>query len=153
MLKEAVAESLDRSKLAQLLERRHQPLWIAALAVMAIALVSVTAYRVYIDYSPPPVNNEFDWERRGHSDFHNGSYYPSKCFLHGSCPYSPEDANRFLMTRAAATYSPIVFVLASPFRSAAFKNGGHRFLYLQRRHDDDDCRFLYSHVGSEILLV
>ena len=114
MLKKAKARTL-RARLLWLAEKRHHPVAIAAMAILMVLLISATAFRIHADYAPPPINNEFDWENRGHSDFHNGSYYPAQCFMNGACPYLTEDSAQYLMTRAAATYSPIVFAIHIPF--------------------------------------
>ena len=106
---------LSSNRLLRLVQLRHHPTAIFAMGLLAVVLISATGYRIYANYAPPPVNNEFDWENRGHSDFHNGAYFPAHCYLEGGCPYSVEDAERYLMTRAAATYSPIVFILHLPF--------------------------------------
>lgn len=95
-------------------QRRHHPAVIGVLALLTVALITASALRVYSDYAPAPIDGQFNWALRGHSDFHNGAYYPAKCFMHGACPYSAEDAGRYLMSRAAATYSPIVFMLHVP---------------------------------------
>ena len=114
MLK-VVQSQTKRQKLAGVLEHRHHPVAIATMALLMVLLIAGTAFRIYSDYSPPAVNGQFDWENRGHSDFHNGSYMSAQCYMDGACPYSSEDAANYGMTRAAATFSPIVFVLHLPF--------------------------------------
>ena len=104
-----------RQKLGDIIKKRHEPIWVAGMVALMLLFVSTTAYRIHSEYAPPPTDNEFNWENRGHSDFHNGSYFPALCYMQGDCPYSSDDASNYLMPRAAATYSPIVFVLHVPF--------------------------------------
>lgn len=104
-----------RQKLGDIIKKRHEPIWVAGMVALMLLFVSATAYRIHSEYAPPPTDNEFNWENRGHSDFHNGSYFPALCYMQGDCPYSSDDASNYLMPRAAATYSPIVFVLHVPF--------------------------------------
>ena len=114
MLK-AVKPLTTRRKLRGIIDKRHEPTWVAAMAGLLLLLIAASAYRIHTEYAPPPVDNQFNWVNRGHSDFHNGSYFPAQCYMQGGCPYSSDDASQYLMTRAAATYSPIVFVLHVPF--------------------------------------
>lgn len=102
-------ESVENSRLAWL----NKP-WIAALLFLALLTgVAATGYRTYRQYSMP--SGEFDWTNRGHSDFHNGAYFPSLAFREGVNPYSNDATDRYLLTRASPIYSPVVFVWHLPF--------------------------------------
>ena len=83
------------------------------MAVLLALLLSATAWRIYKDYAP--ASGEFDWSRRGYSDFHNGTYLPTRAFVDGHSPYSSEVASDYRMARAAPPFSPIVFLIHIPF--------------------------------------
>lgn len=78
-----------------------------------IVLVSLTAVRIQRNYAE--VTGEFDWDARGHCDFHNGLYLPGTAFRHGENPYETATANRYGMSRAVPPFSPSVFILNLPF--------------------------------------
>jgi hypothetical protein len=61
-----------------------------------------------------PANN-FDWQKRGMSDFYT-MYYYSKAFGQGVNPYSQEIMERpeFVVPRSAAPFSPVVFLIDLP---------------------------------------
>ncbi len=86
-------------------------LWqVGALLVLAIA---GTAYRTIDNYSPP--SKEFNWHARGHSDFHYGTYLPSKAFRERVNPYTSEFREKYSAARETPPYSPFVFFLHLPF--------------------------------------
>ena len=91
----------------------NQPWVVALLLVGLVAGVSATGYRTYHQYSMPA--DEFDWTNRGHSDFHNGSYFLSLAFREGVNPYSNEMHDRYLIPRSSPIYSPVVFIWHLPF--------------------------------------
>ncbi|MEM9411141.1 MAG: glycosyltransferase family 87 protein [Planctomycetota bacterium] len=96
---------------AAMLLRDH---WLgtAFMLFIAIGLVGATAFRIQKNYSQP--STTFDWENRGYSDFHNGTYFPTRAFLDGKSPYSADVALEYQMARQTPPYSPIVFLLHSP---------------------------------------
>lgn len=81
-------------------------------ALVCVGLVGSTAYRTYQKHSAP--SKDFDWQNRGHSDFHNGIYFPSKAFVAGVNPYSDEIREHYPIARQSPPYSPIVFLLHLP---------------------------------------
>jgi len=88
--------------------------WIVALLLVGlIAGVGATAYRINSQYSMP--SDQFDWTNRGHSDFHNGVYFPSLAFREGVNPYSTAMTDRYLVPRSSPIYSPVVFIWHAPF--------------------------------------
>jgi len=94
-------------------ERRHHPMAIFAMVVLMALLLALTAFRIHRDYAAG--SGEFDWSRRGFSDFHNGSYFPTRAFVDGKTPYSTEVAAEYGMARATPPYSPVVFLIHIPF--------------------------------------
>ena len=86
---------------------------VAAMVLLFLTLVSLTAWRAYSNLSPPSV--EFDWGNRGFSDFHNGTYFPTKAFIDGKSPYSGAVAQEYSLARETPPYSPIVFIIHIPF--------------------------------------
>lgn len=87
--------------------------FIAVAAVFLVVGLSLTAYRTWRQYSAPA--DTFDWQTRGHSDFHNGSYFPSLAFREGVNPYSSAVKEHYPLARSAPIYSPVVFVWHVPF--------------------------------------
>jgi hypothetical protein len=88
--------------------------WIVWLLLFGLLVgISATGYRTYRQYSMP--SGEFDWTNRGHSDFHNGAYFPSLAFREGVNPYSTDAKDRYLLTRSSPIYSPVVFIWHLPF--------------------------------------
>ena len=55
--------------------------------VATVWLIGLTALRTYWNYSVAA--GQFDWENRGLSDFHNGTYYPTLAIRNGDTPYVP----------------------------------------------------------------
>ena len=82
------------------------------MAALMVVLLALTAFRIHRNYAPA---GDFDWSRRGFSDFHNGTYLPTRAFVDGKLPYSTEVANEYEMSRAAPPYSPVVFLIHIPF--------------------------------------
>lgn len=95
------------------IEKRHHPVPVVIMALLLVVLLGLTAFRIYSNYSPPTTT--FDWTNRGFSDFHNGTYYPTKAFVDGKPPYSSTVAEQYNMCRATPPYSPVVFMLHIPF--------------------------------------
>ncbi len=102
-------ESPENSRLAWL----NHPRIVTLLFLVLITGVAATGYRTYRQYSMP--SGEFDWMNRGHSDFHNGAYFPSLAFREGVNPYSSAAVDRYLLTRSSPIYSPVVFIWHLPF--------------------------------------
>ena len=103
----------ERTRVSDWIEYRHHPLAVSAMLLILAVLVGLTAFRTYRNYSTPSV--EFSWVNRGYSDFHNGTYFPTKAFVDGKSPYSPDVANEYGMARATPSYSPVVFLIHVPF--------------------------------------
>ena len=99
----------ENSRLAWL----NQPWVVTFLFFCLIVGVTATGYRTVRKYSMP--SGEFDWTNRGHSDFHDGAYFPSLAFREGVNPYSTAATDRYLVTRSSPIYSPVVFILHLPF--------------------------------------
>ena len=78
-----------------------------------LLLIAATAYRTYTKYSQP--TNTFNWDDRGHCDFHNGAYYPASAFCDGVNPYSPEVMDSYPVTCPSRPCPPITFILHLPF--------------------------------------
>ncbi len=76
-------------------------------------LLGLTALRVYKNYATP--STEFSWSHRGFSDFHNGTFLPTRAFVDGKSPYSSEVAREYGVARATPPYSPVVFLIHIPF--------------------------------------
>ncbi len=76
-------------------------------------LVGLTALRIHRNYAE--VTGQFNWDARGHCDFHNGLYLPGRAFRQGHNPYRTETASRYGMSRAIPPFSPSVFILNLPF--------------------------------------
>ncbi len=91
----------------------HRTILTGGLVAFTVCVVAVTALRTFKDYSVP--SNEFDWENRGLSDFHNGTYYPTLAFRNGDNPYAASVVDKYLMSRSAPLFSPFVFILHLPF--------------------------------------
>lgn len=75
--------------------------------------VSLSAARTYIKYSVPQTT--YDWSKRGHSDFHYGTYYPALAFRDGANPYDPKMLEQYPVTAPARVAPPINFILHLPF--------------------------------------
>ena len=102
-------DSADNSRFAWLNQS-----WVVALLLVGLVVgVAATGYRTYQQYSMP--SDQFDWTNRGHSDFHNGSYFTSLAFREGVNPYSNEMVDRYLIPRSSPVYSPVVFIWHLPF--------------------------------------
>jgi hypothetical protein len=81
--------------------------------LLFLALVTVfVGFRTYKNFSP--AGKEFNWDERGHSDFHNMSGY-AKAFGDGVSPYAAEVMDNYVVTRPAAPFSPLEFLLHLPF--------------------------------------
>jgi hypothetical protein len=91
----------------------NQPAAIIGLLLLLLIGVGLTGYRVYRQYSVPA--RVFDWQNRGHSDFHNGTYFPSMAFRDGVNPYSLEAAEVYELSRSSPLYSPVLFIWHLPF--------------------------------------
>ncbi len=94
--------------------KRHcdHPLAVLAIAILLALVVGGTAWRIHSNYSE--VTGEFDWSKRGLSDYHNGTYLPTQAFIEGESPYSPNVAGRYRMARSTPPYSPVVFLVHIP---------------------------------------
>lgn len=91
---------------------RH-PAALSLLVLIVLGLIAVTAGRTYRQYAVP--SRTFDWNLRGMSDFHNGTYYPTLAFANGDNPYAAAVRNDYPMARQSPVYSPVVFLLHLPF--------------------------------------
>ena len=87
-------------------------LFVLALA-FAMFGVGAAGARVYRDYAP--VVRDFEFEKTGHFDFHNGGYLPALAFREGVNPYAAEVCELYPVTRPSATYSPSIFMIHYPF--------------------------------------
>ena len=95
------------------IEKRHHSASITAMVLLLAVLLGMTAFRIYSDYSQPATT--FNWTNRGFSDFHNGTFFPTKAFIDGKSPYSIAVAKEYTMCRPTPPYSPVVFMLHIPF--------------------------------------
>ena len=101
-------ESADNSRFAWL-----NRWWVVALLLLGLVTgIAATGYRTYRQYSMP--SDTFDWNNRGHSDFHNGVYFPSLAFREGVNPYSNAIVDRYLISRSSPIYSPVLFIWHAP---------------------------------------
>ena len=82
------------------------------LAIIALTLIALTGVRVYSNYSQP--SSEFDWSARGHSDFHNGTYFPSIAFRNGDNPYSSDVMEKYPLASPSRPCPPITFMTHLP---------------------------------------
>ena len=82
------------------------------LMIACAGLIGATAYRTYQNYSQP---GKFDWENRGLSDFHNGTYFPSLAFRQVINPYSSEIMDRFEVASPSRACPPITYMIHQPF--------------------------------------
>lgn len=98
------------TRILKLLENRFV---VAIMLLGSIGLIAVTGYRTYRSYAQP--SRTFDWESRGLSDFHNGTYFPTKAFRNQINPYSNQAVEEYTMSRPAPPFSPTVFILHLPF--------------------------------------
>ncbi len=78
-----------------------------------LALIGLTATRVYKNYSAP--SNNFDWSQRGHSDFHYGAYFPSTAFRNHINPYSLDVMDKYPVSSPSRPCPPITFISHVPF--------------------------------------
>lgn len=85
---------------------------IASILFLTVA-IAFAGYRTVNRYAQP--SKSFDFAASGMSDFHNGSYFPTQAFLQGINPYALEVREHFPMARSTPPYSPVVFLLYSPF--------------------------------------
>jgi hypothetical protein len=105
----STASELDQSSLGSIAK-----LGLAiVLSIVAIMLIGVTANRVYKNYSPP--SKTFDWSLRGHSDFHNGVYYPAVAFRNRDNPYAASVRDKYPVVSPARPCPPITFIGHLPF--------------------------------------
>lgn len=100
----------EDSALHRLLNHKNA---IVGLAVLCAVLVTATGYRAMKDYSEP--SSAFDWENRGLSDFHYGSYYPALAFRNAVNPYSPDVMEKYPVSSPSRPCPPITFMLHLPF--------------------------------------
>ena len=104
------------------------PIAIVCAASLLILLTAGTGYRIYKQYSPPELT-EFDWSQRGHSDFNNGVYLPTQAFLAGVNPFSQDAVEQFTLSRACPPYSPVTFMLHTPFTWFSARTAGVIFFF------------------------
>ncbi len=90
----------------------HGRLLATGLAMAVVALVGLSGARVYSNYSQP--SSEFDWSARGHSDFHNGTYFPSIAFRDGVNPYALEVMEKYPLAAPSRPCPPITFISHLP---------------------------------------
>ncbi len=88
---------------------------IAAVMLMlaVVTLIGLTARRVHQNYSVPA--KEFDWSTRGHSDFHNGVYFPSIAFREQVNPYSLSVMDQYTVAAPSRACPPVTFMIHLPF--------------------------------------
>jgi hypothetical protein len=97
-----------------LLEQSHyRGLLVVAFSVVIVILIGLTSYRTYKNYSQPKSN--FDWSLRGHSDFHNGAYYPGMAFRDKVNPYAKTAMEHYPLTCPSRPCPPINFIVHIPF--------------------------------------
>lgn len=89
------------------------------LAILIIAVIALTAFRTWNDWSPPAT--EFNWDKRGHSDFHYGTYRPTVAFRNGDNPYTMDVCEKYQMPRPVPAFSPATFVFHLPFSFLGLK--------------------------------
>lgn len=106
----------SENSLIQYVERVSGWKWTAPALLLLGVLIALTSIRIDRKYSTP--TGEFDLERNGHSDFHNGLYLPTRAFAAGENPWLPETARKYLASRAAPSYSPSLFILNAVFAIA-----------------------------------
>ena len=117
-------ESADNARFALLNHSRVVVLLLLGLVVG----VAATGYRTYRQYSMP--SDTFDWNNRGHSDFHNGVYFPTLAFREGVNPYSNAMVDRYLIPRSSPIYSPVVFIWHAPLSVPALNEADILFFLL-----------------------
>ena len=83
------------------------------LALVMLTLIGLTGARVFKNYSEP--SSKFDWSNRGHSDFHNGAYYPSTAFRDRINPYSMSVMDKYPIMAPSRPCPPITFISHIPF--------------------------------------
>ena len=83
------------------------------LVLAVVALIGLTARRVHQNYSVPAP--EFDWSTRGHSDFHNGIYFPSIAFREQVNPYSMSVMEHYTVAAPSRACPPVTFMIHLPF--------------------------------------
>ena len=77
--------------------------------VATVWLIGLTALRTYWNYSVAA--GQFDWENRGLSDFHNGTYYPTLAIRNGDTPYVADVVTKYPMI----SWVPLFFVPSQHF--------------------------------------
>ena len=82
------------------------------IGLVLLLVVGGTGWRTYRAWSPPA--KEFNWEQRGHSDFHYGTYVPARILLNGDNPYTEMGIQNYPIPRPAPPFSPAHFLLHSP---------------------------------------
>jgi len=83
------------------------------MGILIVAVSGLTAARTYRNWSPPAT--EFNWQMRGHSDFHYGTYLPTRAFGNGDSPYTMDVCEKYRMPRPVPAFSPATFVYHLPF--------------------------------------
>lgn len=91
----------------------------ALLCVGILGVVGVTGFRTYRSWSPPAT--EFNWEKRGHSDFHYGTYVPATILLNGDSPYTELGIQGYPIPKPAPPFSPAHFVVHAPLTLAGLQ--------------------------------
>ena len=99
------------------------PIAITCAALLLALLTAGTGYRIYRQYAQPELT-EFDWSKRGFSDFNNGVYLPTQAFLAGVNPFAQEAVEQFTLARACPPYSPVTFMVHTPFTWFSARTAG-----------------------------
>ncbi|MDB2687384.1 DUF2029 domain-containing protein [Mariniblastus sp.] len=81
--------------------------------IFAVLSAAFPAYRAHSRYATP--SRVFEFSNSAMTDFHNGSYFPSKAFAQRINPYANEVCEHFAMSRSSPPYSPMIFILHQPF--------------------------------------
>ncbi|MEM9941364.1 MAG: glycosyltransferase family 87 protein [Planctomycetota bacterium] len=82
------------------------------LLVLIGLIIAATGWRTLRNYSQP---GEFNWTHRGHSDFHNGTYYPSIAFRNGDNPYAKKVVDQYPLAAPSRPCPPITYIVHQPF--------------------------------------
>ena len=93
-------------------KRLDKKFWIITGLIVLLLGTAFVAKRTYSGYSTP--EREFDWSARGLFDFHS-LYLYSDAYAHGVNPYSATIGDHYVVTRPAAPFSPLQFMLHWPF--------------------------------------
>ncbi len=91
----------------------------ALLCIGILGAVGVIGLRTYRGWSPPAT--EFNWEQRGHSDFHYGTYVPTEILLNGDSPYTESGIEGYPISKPAPPFSPAHFLAHAPLVLAGLK--------------------------------